>query len=387
MANVPISDEALEEIVARVRNKFSMKPKVAIAGFGKSGKSSLFNAIYGERIARVSMRTDETSELKTAERFGVDFTDTPGIGTATFSLERVIEMGILDKQHVVLHVLNGTAAISADDQRLHQEIERSMSRRLTVVNKLDLLEPHERHEFAQSVSEKLGLGSDDFLFVSAKHGTHVNKLVQRITDVLPQAMQDAFVAQQQADIALKERRIRGLVYSKATICAAIAAVPIPIADIFVITPIQIAMVTAIGYFHGVEVGRERVVELITTLGAGIGLREAARQLIRLVPGYGTAVSAAIAFAGTVALGEAANLWFKGKMKLNPEELRSVFSRVAERARDAYAQQERSARAITAQVEALKRQWNDGEITSEEFERRVAELAGEVVIEDPAELKD
>ena len=39
------------------------------------------------------------------------------------------------------------------------------------------------------------------------------------------------------------------------------------------------------------------------MGAGVGLREAARQLVKLVPGYGLVVSAGIAFAGTVALGE------------------------------------------------------------------------------------
>lgn len=51
-----------------------------IAGFGKAGKSSLFNAIYGENVAKVSMHTDETDKAQTQERFGIDFTDMPGIG-------------------------------------------------------------------------------------------------------------------------------------------------------------------------------------------------------------------------------------------------------------------------------------------------------------------
>lgn len=368
-----ISDDAIEEVVARVRRKFAVKPKVAIAGFGKSGKSSLFNAIYGEKIASVSMRTDETVEAQTAERFGIDFTDTPGIGTGKFSLERVVEMGVFDGQHVVIHVLNGATAISAEDERLHQAIRAAAARRVTVVNKVDLLEDDERREFAESMLAKLGLGPGDFVFVSAKKGTGISELVQRIADVLPEAMQDAFIAQQQADVHLKEKRVRALIYGKATVSAAVALLPFPVADIFLITPMQIAMVTAIGYFHGVEVTKERALELIATLGAGVGLREAARQLVKLIPGYGSAVSAAIAFAGTVALGEAANVWFKARMKIEAEELREVFRRAAERARAEYTGREARAAAMKTTVEAIRGRFDRGEITREQMEQAIAEL--------------
>ena len=158
------------------------------------------------------------------------------------------------------------------------------------------------------------------MLISAKHGTGMPQLVQRITELLPAAMQDAFVAQQHADLCLKEKAIRALIYSKAGVAAAVALVPIPVADMFILTPIQIAMVTAIGYFHGVEVTTERATELIAVMGAGVGFREAARQLAKLIPGYGSAVSATIAFAGTVALGEAANVWFKRQMKIGRRRL-------------------------------------------------------------------
>ncbi|MEJ7734581.1 MAG: GTPase [Polyangiaceae bacterium] len=370
-----ISEDAIEEVVARVRRRFAVKPKVAIAGFGKSGKSSLFNAIYGERVASVSMRTDETVEAQTRERFGIDFTDTPGIGTGKFSLERVVEMGVFDGQHVVIHTLNGASAISAEDERLHQAIRAASARRVTVVNKVDLLEDGERREFAESMLAKLGLGPGDFLFVSAKKGTGLAELVQRIAEVLPEAMQDAFIAQQQADVHLKEKRVRTLIYGKATVSAAVALMPFPVADIFLITPMQIAMVTAIGYFHGVEVTKERALELVATLGAGVGLREAARQLVKLIPGYGSVVSAGIAFAGTVALGEAANAWFKNKMKLDADELREVFRRAADRARAEYGERQARAAVLKTSIEALKARFDRGEITQEQLEQAIADLEG------------
>jgi uncharacterized protein (DUF697 family) len=184
-------------------------------------------------------------------------------------------------------------------------------------------------------------------------GEGVAELVQRVAAALPEPLTDAFVARQQADVAVKERRIRALIYSKATLCAAVGLVPIPVADFFVITPIQIAMVTAIGYFHGVEVGRERVAELLSTLGVGVGLREVARHVVRLVPGYGSAVSAAIAFSGTVALGEAANLWFRGQMKLSGAELRRFFGQVAVRAREGYSRHRQRAASLAERLRRLQ----------------------------------
>jgi uncharacterized protein (DUF697 family) len=220
---------------------------------------------------------------------------------------------------------------------------------------------------------KLGLGPQDFFFVSAKRGTNVPELVKRIADILPDAMQDAFIAQQQADVQLKEKRVRTLVYSKASISAAIALLPIPVADIFLITPMQIAMVSAIGYFYGVDVNKERVLELFATLGAGFGFRQAARQLVKLVPGYGTVISAAIAFAGTVALGETAHVWFKNKMKFDADELREVFQRSAARAQDEYRSRVVLPERIKSTVEDLHGRLERGELSSEEFELAVARL--------------
>jgi len=364
-----LDDAALEEILASVRRRFSLKPKVAIAGFGKAGKSSLFNAIYGEAVAAVSMKTDQTTEAQTLERFGIDFTDTPGMGTGRFSFEQVAETGVFDGQHVVLHVLNGVSAISAEDERLHAAIERSKARRITLVNKADLLEERERAEFAESACERLGLGRQEVLFVSAKRGDNLPELVQRIAELLPEAMQDAFIGQQIANLQLKERRVRALVYAKAAVSAGVALAPLPGADIFFITPIQLAMVAAVGHFHGVEVDRTRALELLATMGAGVGFRESARQLVKLIPGYGSVVSAGIAFAGTVALGEAANAWFKSRMKLDPAVVREVFKDTAERARREFAERgEASSPSLVRKAEALRAGFEKGELSREELER-------------------
>src|ERR671934_3080555 len=128
MMRSPVPLDGIDEIVAHVQKRFAVKPKVAFAGFGNSGKSSLLNAIYGAEVARVSMRTDETDTPQVAERFGIDFTDTPGVGTTKFSLEDVLERGLLTGQHIVIHVLNGASAISSEDEKLQRAIRGAMAK-------------------------------------------------------------------------------------------------------------------------------------------------------------------------------------------------------------------------------------------------------------------
>jgi small GTP-binding protein len=375
----PVSLDGIDEIVARVQKRFAAKPKVAFAGFGNSGKSSLLNAIYGADVARVSMMTDETKTPQIAERFGIDFTDTPGVGTSRFSLDDVLGLGVLQSQHIILHVLNGAAAVSAEDEKLARVIRGASAQSIVVINKIDLLDERERAEFFASAVARLGVPENDVLMVSAKRGTGVPALVQRITDLLPNALQDAFIAAQRADTHLKERRIRTLIYSKAGVCAAVALAPIPVADILVLTPIQMAMVATIGYFHGVEVSAERAGELMGVMGASVGLREAARQLVKLVPGYGLVVSAGIAFAGTVALGETAHVWLSRQMKVAAQDLKELFSRVAAKAKHEYAlrgekasDEERAAdERVHAEVEALRAKRDAGTISEAEFDKAMA----------------
>jgi small GTP-binding protein len=387
MVRNPIGIDGIDEIVAHVQKRFAAKPKVAFAGFGNSGKSSLLNAIYGSEVARVSMRTDETTSPQVAERFGIDFTDTPGVGTSRFSLEDVLELGVLAGQHIIIHVLNGASAVSSDDEKLQRAVRGAAAQSITVVNKIDLLDERERDEFVETVSAKLGLREDEILLVSAKRGTGIAELVRRIAELLPAALQDAFIAQQRANSKLKEKRIRALIYSKAGVCAAVALAPIPVADILILTPIQMAMVATIGYFHGVEVTADRAAELMGVMGAGVGLREAARQLVKLVPGYGLVVSASIAFAGTVALGEAANLWFERRMKVDAQDLKDLFLRTAAKAKEEYALESASgsskakaaAEDVRTRIDALRRRLASGAISQREFDEAIAEI-------DPSEGK-
>ena len=88
-----------------------------------------------------------------------------------------------------------------------------------------------------------------------------------------------------------------------------AVVFVPGADLPVMTLNQIRMVLRIAHAHGIDVGQERIPEVLATVGSGFALRAAARQALALVPVGGWAVKGAIGYAGTRAIGEAARRYF------------------------------------------------------------------------------
>lgn len=85
-----------------------------------------------------------------------------------------------------------------------------------------------------------------------------------------------------------------------------AAVFVPGADLPVLALNQVRMLLLLDQAYGLELDpRERLPEVVATVGAGFGLRTVARELLDVVPVAGWAVKGGVAYAGTRALGEAA----------------------------------------------------------------------------------
>ncbi len=103
----------------------------------------------------------------------------------------------------------------------------------------------------------------------------------------------------------------------AGISAAVAVTPIPISDIYVLLVLQSVMVTLIQSLSGRESSFESATEFIFSVGgvglAGFGFRVLAQQSSKLLnvlwPGSGSAVSSAVAFGGTMAMGRAAVAYY------------------------------------------------------------------------------
>ena len=104
-----------------------------------------------------------------------------------------------------------------------------------------------------------------------------------------------------------------LLKSFTAVCGVIGLQPIPLADMPILTSLQTLMVGLIIYTTGKPVRPRIFAEFLGALGlnigAGILFREGARALIKVVPGWGHAVSGMVAGAGTYAVGRAAIAYF------------------------------------------------------------------------------
>ena len=115
--------------------------------------------------------------------------------------------------------------------------------------------------------------------------------------------------------------------------AVIGALPIPGADMPVMTANQARMVLNIAAAYGEELSMDRARELLGVLAAGFGLRALSRQAVKLVPVGGWAASAVIAYAGTVAMGRTGILYFeRGKQEIGAEEMARIRGRAIEEAK-------------------------------------------------------
>ncbi len=114
--------------------------------------------------------------------------------------------------------------------------------------------------------------------------------------------------------------------------AFIGALPIPGADMPVMTANQGRMVLNLAAIHGEELSLDRARELVGVLAAGFGLRALGRQVVKLVPVGGWAAAAAIGYAGTLAMGRATMLYFeRGKQEVGQKEMSEIRQRAIKEA--------------------------------------------------------
>ena len=132
--------------------------------------------------------------------------------------------------------------------------------------------------------------------------------------------------------AVRDAVVKRLVQHVARQNAAVGAVIwVPGADMPVMTLNQVRMVLQIGAAYGEDIGPQRVPEVLTVVGAGLGLRTAAREALGFVPVAGWAVKSAMGYAGTLALGRAAVKYYEsGVVPVDPSRVKGLLNKVARR---------------------------------------------------------
>jgi uncharacterized protein (DUF697 family)/predicted GTPase len=156
------------------------------------------------------------------------------------------------------------------------------------------------------------------------------QLKQVLLDVLPTAYRQTLATLDEATRELKDiyaRHALPLILGYSSLAATAGAIPIPWLDLLVLPGIQTQMIHHLARYYGQPLSGRRFLELAGTLGMGMVVRQAVREVVKFIPVVGSVAGGALAGASTYALGKAFCFYYsavhQGHMP-KPQELRRYY---------------------------------------------------------------
>jgi GTP-binding protein Era len=165
---------------------------VALAGRPNVGKSTLVNAIVGEKVAIVSDKPQTTRRAIRGIAMRGDaqlvLVDLPGVqrprDTLTQRMQSRVERELADADGALL-LLNGEQGVGPGDRFIAGALARAAVPVAIAVNKIDRLD---RAGTLAALQAAAGLGVSDEIFpLSARKGSGVEPLVEHLVGLLPES--------------------------------------------------------------------------------------------------------------------------------------------------------------------------------------------------------
>ncbi len=164
---------------------------VALAGRPNVGKSTLVNAIVGDKVAIVSDRPQTTRRairgVWTRDEDQVVLVDLPGVqrprDTLTARMARRVEQELADADAALL-LLNGEQGVGAGDRFIAQTLAGASVPSAVAVNKVDRLSRPATAAALQAAAE-LGLDAEIFP-LSARTGDGMQPLIAHLATLVPE---------------------------------------------------------------------------------------------------------------------------------------------------------------------------------------------------------
>ena len=171
---------------------------VAIVGRPNVGKSTLLNAILGEKVSIVSNVPQTTRHqirgIHTDERGQIVFIDTPGIHAGKDKLDKYMNkasLGTIDSVDAVIHMVDASEKTGLEEKHVISRLNKCGKPIIVGLNKIDITKGKFVPEYIKLWEETRGVPMTEIkdlvlLPISALKGTNVKKLVDLLFEQMPQ---------------------------------------------------------------------------------------------------------------------------------------------------------------------------------------------------------
>ena len=165
---------------------------VAVVGRANAGKSTLVNALVGEKVSIVSPKTQTTRDrfygVLTTDEYQIVFEDTPGVykaaGLLNSRMQKTVERTARDTD-LILFVLDGHDGLKDDDLNLLAKYAKIGAPLIVALTKTDIMQKEALPEELVAVSAVEGVS--EVVPVSARKRRNVNELLTVILGYLQES--------------------------------------------------------------------------------------------------------------------------------------------------------------------------------------------------------
>ena len=325
-----VTRQCMDSINSKIKNL--NKLNIIIIGKSGVGKSTLINSLFRGNFAETGLGKPVTQEIRKIEKqdYPLVIYDTPGFelsknqqDSVKDEILEIIHKGagardINEAIHCIWYCINVGANRTFDSSEIEWLRNFTKENKVTQVPIIVIL--------TQACPKKKAAEMKEY--IAKAYG--LDKLIDIMSEALPVELMDTLQNVQKASLESKKK------YAQAAIATAVAAsfgegfAPIPFSDSAMLVPTQVTMIATITAIFGLDISKSFLTGFVSSTigsaGATILGKTIVSNLLKLIPGIGTAaggvISGATAGLLTTALGETyikvMELIYKGE--LNSEDL-------------------------------------------------------------------
>lgn len=163
---------------------------VSIIGMPNAGKSTLYNALMGEKLSIINPKAQTTRHrilgIRSLPEAQIIYSDTPGIlKKASYTMHEKMMSFVsesLDDSDVLVLLLDVRATEIPEE--ISARYEKSKAKKIVALNKIDTVKQDQLEAVMKKVAEQYK--ADVFLLVSALNNFNVDKLEEVVLEYLPE---------------------------------------------------------------------------------------------------------------------------------------------------------------------------------------------------------